>query len=110
MTKQEEIKIVKQLTKADNGQIVINEIGWTSRIYLVDDGRIVFKFPRNKEGQEDLKHKVNVLKLIEGHDFNLKTSVIKWCGERNDYIGFLGVPGKALRPEIMKLIFIDKEK
>ena len=104
MKKQEEIKIVMQLTQADKKQILINEIGWTSRIYLVDDGRFVFKFPRNKEGKADLNHEINVLKSIEGHDFNLKTPVVKWCGERSDYVGFLGVPGEALSPEAMKFI------
>ena len=108
MARQKEIKIVKQLTNADDGQIVVNEIGWTSRIYLVEDGRFVFKFSRNKEGKEDLKHEVNVLQLIAKHDFNLKVPVIEWHGG-NDCAGFLGVPGKALKPETVECLD-DRQK
>jgi len=109
MTKQEELKIVKQLTGADEKQISLNEIGWAGRIYLVDDSRVVFKFPRNKKEQENFEHEIKVLQLIKEHDFNLKTPIINWCGKHNEYIGFFGVPGIPLTPETLNLLD-DKQK
>ncbi len=43
MKKSKELAIVKKLTKInDENRIVVNEIGWTSRVYIVDDGEFVF--------------------------------------------------------------------
>jgi hypothetical protein len=109
MTKQEELKTIKQLTGASRKQIRLIETGWTSRIYLVDDGCMVFKFPRNKKEQENFDHEIKVLKIIREHHFNLKTPIIKWCGEHNEYIGFYGVPGVPLTPETLNLLD-DKQK
>jgi Ser/Thr protein kinase RdoA (MazF antagonist) len=104
MTKQEELKIVKQLTGVEEKQIRLNEIGWTSRVYLVDDGRIVFKFPRNKKYQENFDYEIKVLKLIKEQNFNVKVPIINWYGEHNEYFGFFGVLGTPLTPETLNLL------
>lgn len=109
MTNQEELEIVKQLTGADEKQIRLNEIGWTSRVYLVDNGRIVFKFPRNKKEQENFDHEIKTLKLISEHNFNIKVPVINWYGKHNEYFGFFGVSGAPLTPEVLSLLD-DKQK
>jgi len=48
LNQNDELEMVKRLTGVcDESRIEINEIGWTSRVYIVDGGKIVFKFPRN---------------------------------------------------------------
>jgi hypothetical protein len=65
MNKNKELATVKKLTSvSDENRIVLNEVGWTSRVYIVDNGEIVFKFPRGKKWQEECKHELNILRLI----------------------------------------------
>ena len=45
----QEKKIVSSLTGVRLEEIVYNDIGWTSRIYVINQGEIVFKFPRTQE-------------------------------------------------------------
>ena len=50
MEKRKELKIVKELTNVnDKRRIVLNDIGWTSRVYIIDNGEFVFKFLKNKK-------------------------------------------------------------
>ena len=96
MSKENELKIVKQLTGADDNRIEVSEVGWTSRVYIIDGGKIVFKFPRNAKFREGCKQEVAVLKLLKGRQFNLNVPVLNWTTEDNSYFGFYGVVGKPL--------------
>ena len=50
----DELEIVLRLTGVgDESRVQINEIGWTSRVYVIDGGKIVFKFPRNARFREE---------------------------------------------------------
>jgi len=94
----DEIEIVKRLTNIyEDYRIRVNEIGWTCRAYIVDEGRIVFKFPRNARFREESRHEVDVLNLIKEQKFCLKVPVLNWTTEDNSYFGFYGVIGKPLR-------------
>jgi len=100
MNKNKELAIVKKLTQIDDEQrIVLNEIGWTSRVYIVDDGKFVFKFPRGKKWKEECEHEFSILKLISEYEFNVNLPVIKWLGEDTSYAGFHGVLGKSMTAE-----------
>jgi aminoglycoside phosphotransferase (APT) family kinase protein len=96
MSTENELKIVKQLTGADDDRIEISEIGWTSRDYIIDGGKVVFKFPRNAKFREACKQEVAVLKLLKGRKFSLNVPVLNWTTEDNSYFGFYGVEGKPL--------------
>ena len=91
-----ELKIVKQLTGVSDNQIEVNEIGWTSRTYIIDGGKIVFKFPRNAKFREECKQEVSVLKLLKGRQFSVSIPILNWTTKDNSYFGFYGVEGKPL--------------
>lgn len=102
MRKNKELSIVKELTNVnDESRIVLNEIGWTSRIYLVDNGEFVFKFLKNKKYKEELRHEINILKLIKKYEFNVRIPLISQVGEDNEYIGFYGMIGRSMTTEII---------
>ena len=101
LDEKDELEIVKGLTGAnDESRIEKNEIGWTSRAYIIDGGKIVFKFPRNKKFREECKREVAALKLIREQKFDLNVPVLNWTTEDNTYFGFYGVCGKPLREVI----------
>lgn len=103
MSTESELKIVKQLTGVDDNRIEVSETGWTSRVYLIDGGKIVFKFPRNAKFREECKHEVAALKLIKEQNFSLNVPVLNWTTEDNSYFGFYGVEGKPLGTVIDEL-------
>jgi len=97
----DELEIVMRLTGVDDeNRIKINETGWTSRVYIIDGGKIVFKFPRNAKFREECKHEVTVLKLLREQKFYLSVPVLNWTTEDNSYFGYNGVEGKPLREVI----------
>ena len=112
MNKSKELAIVKELTNVtDESRIVLNEIGWTSRVYIVDNGEIVFKFPKGKKWQEECEHELNVLKFINDFEFGVNLPLIKWVGEKDFYTGFYGVKGNSITTEIVeKLSETQKRK
>ncbi len=103
MSIESELKIVKHLTGVCDNRIVVDETGWTSRVYIIDGGKIVFKFPRNAKFREECKHEISVLKIINEQVFNLSVPVLNWIGEDNSYFGFYGVEGKPLGTVIDEL-------
>jgi aminoglycoside phosphotransferase (APT) family kinase protein len=111
MEKRKELKIVKDQTKVnDERRIVTNDIGWTSRVYIVDDGKFVFKFLKNNKYQEELEHETNILKLIKNHEFNVSIPLIEWVGEDNEYIGFRGMTGKSMTTETIKQLSEEQKR
>ena len=97
----DELEIVKRLTGVgDESRIEINEIGWTSRVYIIDGGKIVFKFPRNAKFRNECKHEVAALKMLKEQPFCLSVPVLNWTAEDNSYFGFYGVEGVPLREVI----------
>ena len=103
MKKSKELAIVKKLTNVnDENRIVLNEVGWTSRVYLVDNGEIVFKFPKAKKWQEECEHELNVLKFINYYEFDVNIPLIKWSGEKDFYTGFYGVKGNSITTETVE--------
>lgn len=110
MKKANEIALIKTLTGVDEKQIVFNSVGWTSRVYLIDNGRIVFKFARNKKELPNFKYEIEVMKLLKSEEFCLNIPQINWCGQNNEYIGFHGVYGKALQPEMINTFTIKQKE
>lgn len=96
MSAENELKIVKRLTGVDDNRIEICEVGWTSRVYIIDGGKIVFKFPRNAKFREECKQEIATLRLIKEQNFSLNVPVLNWVAEDNSYFGFYGVEGKPL--------------
>jgi len=100
----DELEIVKRLTGIDDeSRIEVNEIGWTSRAYIIDGGKIVFKFPRNAKFREECKNEVTALDLIKEQKFNLQVPILNCAAEDGSYFGFYGVEGVPLRGVICGL-------
>ncbi|MDL2235142.1 aminoglycoside phosphotransferase family protein [Christensenellaceae bacterium OttesenSCG-928-L17] len=95
-----ERNILKRLTGAEDYQIQVNETGWTSRVYIIDGGKAVFKFPRNAKFREECKREVAVLRLLNERTFGLRVPVLNWTSPDNAYFGFWGVEGKPLKEVI----------
>ena len=100
MNRSKELAIVKKLTNVnDENRIFLNEVGWTSRVYIVDNGEFVFKFPKAKKWKEECEHEVSILKIISKYEFNVNIPLIKWVSENASYTGFYGIKGEPITTE-----------
>lgn len=107
--KEKEFEIVKRLSGiTDSDRISLNETGWTSRTYVVDDGKIIFKFPRNEKYRSECEKEIAVLELLKKHHFDISVPVLNWTTENNAYFGFYGVGGRPLGEVISTLT--DEQK
>lgn len=95
----DDLKIIERLTGiSSRDRIEFNDVGWTSRVYLIDGGEIVFKFPRD---QKFFGHEVPTLKLIKNQRFSIAVPIINWVSESNKFVGFYGVKGEVFSDQIM---------
>jgi aminoglycoside phosphotransferase len=86
-------KQVQALTGADMDQIKYNEIGWTSRVYVVSGGRFVVKFPRKERVKSEYKQEVKIYKLLEQIDTDIQVPKLRWSHPDNEYLGYEGIVG-----------------
>jgi predicted Ser/Thr protein kinase len=104
-----DLDIVKRLSGiTGRRRISVSEVGWTSRTYIIDNGKIIFKFPRNKKFRRECRKEVAVLRLLKKHTFSVSTPILNWTTDDNAYFGFYGVEGKPLGDVIHTLT--DEQK
>ena len=106
ITKEKEI--VSSLTNEHFETIEFVDIGWTSRVYLINNGELVFKFARNNKVVEEYKNEVRVYKFLKKKSFEVKLPVVKFEDANLRYFGYEGIVGQTLDKYIDNLS--EKEK
>jgi Ser/Thr protein kinase RdoA (MazF antagonist) len=87
---------IRDLLQLDGAAaITYVDSGWTSRVYLVDGGRRVVKFPRSDATREEYIHEIAVLELLEGIESSIRVPRITHRGDNNDYMAYDGIVGTA---------------
>lgn len=79
----------------DAHPVVLNEIGWTSRVYLVNSGAYVVKFPREEAVKEEYRREIHLLRELEACDLPVLTPRILWTSPDQAYMGYAGIVGDA---------------
>ena len=75
-------------------EIKTDDTGGNSRAYIIDGGKIVFKFPRNDQVTYD--NEIKILQTINGIRTGVNLQKVGWLSNDNKYIGLLGVTGKSI--------------
>lgn len=92
-----EIAIVRKLAGLHASEPVVqNEMGWTSRVHLVNGGQFCFKFPRSKAARQEYAHELAGLRMLQGFRWAVQLPEIRWVHPRNAYFGYAGIQGSAL--------------
>ena len=91
-----ELAIIRdRLGLATSDGIRYEDEGWDSRVYLVDDGAAVFKFPRSSAVRDRYAHEVAVLRALEPVDLPVWTPTVAWEGPDLEYFGYEGMRGAS---------------
>jgi aminoglycoside phosphotransferase (APT) family kinase protein len=79
-----------------NAEITFEDYGWDSRVYMIDAGKIVFKFPRTEAIQRHYSIEMQVIDITHSFESNVKTPDIHWRQSMNQYYGYNGIVGTTL--------------
>ena len=99
---EQEKQHVQQLTGvSDVNDIVFNNVGWTSRVYIVGKGRFVVKFPRGDEVKREYVQELAILRLLSQVESAVQVPKLRWQHPDNDYLGYEGIVGDEFAPVAM---------
>ncbi len=90
----EELQIVSNLTSVTPEKIKFSDDGFLSRGYVIDNGRIVFKFKRNPN--VSYKNEIKMLDFVNSLNLNVNLQKVGWTSDDDSYLGIYGVIGKSL--------------
>jgi aminoglycoside phosphotransferase (APT) family kinase protein/ribosomal protein S18 acetylase RimI-like enzyme len=89
-----EKKLISGLAGTD--QITLNDSGWDSRAYNVNNGQYFVKFPRNEKIRGRYGYQIAALKLAAAVDSPIRVSKVVWEDPDNNYFGYEGIEGVPL--------------
>jgi aminoglycoside phosphotransferase len=90
----EELQIVSNLTSVAPENIKYSDNGFLSRGYIIDNGRIVFKF--KKQPDVSYKNEIKMLNFVNSLNLNINLQKVGWTSEDDSYLGIYGVIGRSL--------------
>ena len=94
ITKEKEI--VSSITNEAFEDIEFVDIGWTSRVYIINRGELVFKFARNNQVVKEYKNEVLAYKYFKKKSFEVKLPIVKFQEANLRYFGYEGIVGETL--------------
>ena len=90
----EEQKIIIQSLIGEHHNIKVMEDGFISRGFVVDNGKLVFKFPRWADVSYETE--IDNLNFMNALDLGVNLQKVAYSSNTNDYLGIYGVLGKSL--------------
>ncbi len=81
---------------SDQDTITLNDSGWDSRAYNINNGQYFVKFPRNEKIRGRYGYQIAALKLATTIDSPVHVSKVMWEDPNNDYFGYEGIQGVPL--------------
>lgn len=93
ITIEQQLEVINSLI-GDGHKIKVKEDGFISRGFVIDNGSLVFKFPR-KEGV-DYKFEIENLNNLNLLNLGINLQKVAYTSNNNEYLGIYGVLGKSL--------------
>jgi aminoglycoside phosphotransferase (APT) family kinase protein len=96
---EQERRLVQQLTGVSGAdQVVLNDGGWTSRVYIAGGGRFVVKFPRGEAVRHEYASEIAILTLLARIEAPVQLPRLRWRHPDNAYLGYEGIIGDQFAP------------
>lgn len=107
-TKQETIIKEKQIIASllnlpGNETILLNEVGWESRVYIINSGEFVFKFPRSEIVRNAYPQEIAGYRLAGQIQSAIIVPDVRWVHPQNNYFGYEGIVGETLEDQFPNL-------
>jgi aminoglycoside phosphotransferase (APT) family kinase protein len=96
--------VVRQvLGLGDHVDVDYDDDGWDSRVYLVNRGQAVFKFPRSPEAKLQYGREVRVLDALQTTDSPILIPRVQWRDPDLEWFGYRGIVGQQLSAVLPQL-------
>ena len=92
--KKSEIELVSSLTNTPKNRIKLSNDGFLSRGYVINNGRIVFKFKKHPE--TSYKNEIEMLNIVNSLGLEVNLQKVGWISNDDSYLGLYGVKGETL--------------
>lgn len=92
--KDDELQIIEKLTGVAQERIKLADDGFWSRGYVIDDGRIVFKF--KKVPEVSYVSEIRTLEFVGSLSLGVSLQRVGWVSPDDRYLGVYGVVGRPL--------------
>ena len=90
---EEQLNVIHSLI-GENHKIKVKEDGFISRGFVVDNGKLVFKFPRRADVTYETE--IDNLNYINSLELDVNLQRVAYTSNTNEYLGIYGVLGKSL--------------
>jgi tRNA A-37 threonylcarbamoyl transferase component Bud32 len=108
LRRRDEAVIRRELGPLRDDEIAYADEGWDSRVYLVDRGRVVFKFPRSDLIRARFALEVAALRMLERARTSVVTPRVRYEDPDLEYFGYAGVVGRPLSEAMAALTRDEK--
>jgi aminoglycoside phosphotransferase len=98
------------LDASESTEVVFSDLGLTSRVYLINSGEIVFKFPRNNKIKEEYEREVLAYKIAHDIKADILIPEVQWEHPEKNYLGYKGVVGAPMDSAVSTLTAAEKKK
>ena len=92
-TIEEQLSIIQKII-GNNHNIKIHEDGFISRGFVIDNGRLVFKFPRNLDVRYD--NEIEILNHLNLLNLGVDLQKVAYSSPTSEYLGLYGVVGTSM--------------
>lgn len=90
--------------------ILFNDEGWDSRVYMVNGGETVYKFPRSPYVMQGYSREIAALRMLENIDSEVVTQRFMALNPGNHYFSYKGIVGTQLSELLGSLEVEDKRR
>ena len=89
--------VVRQaLELGDHVKLEYDDDGWESRVYLVNRGEAVFKFPRSHAAKIQYRREIRILDALQTIDGPILIPRVQWRRPDIEWFGYRGIVGQQL--------------
>jgi len=92
--KQDELQIIERLTGVSSARIKLANDGFWSRGYIIDGGKIVFKF--KKAPEVSYRTEIKALEFVNSLALGVNLQKVGWAAPDDAYLGLYGIVGQSL--------------
>ncbi len=109
VVEQEKSQVKEIANLSDNDKVTLNDSGWDSRVYVINDGQYIIKFPRSEKIRARYSSQIKALELASGIISGVTVPKVLWQDPYYRYFGYAGIAGLPLAKVLPELDSATKE-
>jgi aminoglycoside 2''-phosphotransferase len=106
----ERAMILAQPDVTEDDDIIYDDEGWDSRVFVVNGGAICYKFPRSAEVMAGYDKEIKALNMVNALNVGIKTQRFKSLDPNGRYFSYYGLIGTQLSEMLPSIDISEKQR